>query len=208
MTTGKHNRGETLAGTTSGRGERRRSLWKKPVLTTALVLLIPLLGNYFIEGWNWRPRAFVATGALVFATAVGYQLITRNVAAIPYRTAVAIVLVTAFMLLWGNFVQAADDVNTAATMYFWVLVVVIIGFAISRLQPRGMARASFVTAGAQVLALVIVLIQNLPASSWTAAIWRGFGFNACFAVLFVLSALLFRRTANSPLFSHLPASSR
>ena len=49
------------------------------------------------------------------------------------------------MLLWGNFVQMAD-VNPLAAMYFAVPVVGLVGTAVARLRPRGMARALGVTA--------------------------------------------------------------
>ena len=58
----------------------------------------------------------------------------------------------AFFLVWGNFVQAADDVNPAAVMYFAVPPMGIIGAAMARFRPAGMARALFVTALAQALA--------------------------------------------------------
>ena len=79
-------------------------------LVTALILLIPILGNQFVDGWNWEFRAFVLAGALLFGTAFTYQLVTRNVDTIAYRAAVGIALVAAFVLVWMNFVQAAMSV--------------------------------------------------------------------------------------------------
>jgi hypothetical protein len=174
-------------------GGRRRSLWKSPALITALILLIPLLGNHFVDGWNWPLRAFVLVGTLVFGTGLTYQLVTRNVDAIAYRAALGVALAAAFVLVWGNFIQAADDVNPAAMMYFWVPLVGVIGAAIARFRPEGMARALFVTAVAQALVLAIALVRNPPVASWSAAVWRGFGGNAFFFMLFVGSALLFRK---------------
>ena len=176
-------------------GGRRRSLWKTPALVTALVLLIPLLGNRFVDGWNWEPRAFVLAGTLLFGTALTYQLVTRNIDTIAYRTAVGIALVAAFVLVWMNFVQAADDINPAALMYLVVPLVGVIGAAIARFRPAGMARALFATALAQALVLAMVLIRNPPVTSWTAAVWRGFALNALFVLLFFGSALLFRTAA-------------
>ncbi len=185
--------GTTVAGGT-GTG-RRRSLWKIPALVTALVLLIPLLGNRFVDGWNWEPRAFVLAGALIFGTALTYQLATRNVEAIAYRTAAGIALVAAFVLVWMNFVQAADDINPAAMTYLLVPLVGIIGAALARLRAAGMARALFTTALAQALILTLVLIRSPQVTSWTAAVSRGFALNALFALLFFASAMLFRTAA-------------
>ena len=174
---------------------RRRSLWKGPALITALILLIPLLGNHFVEGWNWGVGGFVLLGTLVFGLGLTYQLVTRNVDAIAYRAAVGIALVAALPLFWMNWVQAADDVNPAALLYFWVLLVGIIGAALARFQPIAMSRALFATALAQALVLAIAVIRNLQTIPWAAAVWRGFGGNTLFLILFVGSALLFRRAA-------------
>ena len=177
-------------------GGRRRSLWKAPAVVTALVLVIPFLGNRFVEGWNWDLRGFALVGALVFGIGLAYELITRKVDAFAYRAAVGIALATPFLLVWANFVQFADDVNRAAVWYFAVPVVGIVSAAIARFRPNRMAYALFATAFAQALALTIV-ISNSQAASWTPAVWRGFGGNALFLILLVTSALSFRTAART-----------
>ena len=176
-------------------GGGRRSLWKGPALTTALITAIPVLGNRFVDGWNWNFGAFVVVAVLVFGIGVTYELVTRNVDTIAYRAAVGVALVAPFLLIWTNFVQAADDVNPVAMMYLVVPIVAIIAVAIARFRQDGMARALFATALAQGLVLAIVFMRNPPVTSWTSAVWRGFGGNAFFLVLFIGSALLFRRAA-------------
>jgi len=183
--------------TDSHGGRPGRSLWKGPALITALILVIPLLGNRFVQGWNWPPKAFVFFGSVIFGIGLTYQLITKRVDTIAYRSALGLALVTGFVLFFGNFVQAADDVYPvpAAMMYLIVPVLGIIGAAIARFRSRGMARALFVTAFAQAVVFAIALSRNLPVTSWTAPVWRGFGGNALFLVLFVASAALFRTAA-------------
>ena len=187
---------ETAAGGTNDGGGRRRSLWKAPALITALILLILLLGNHFVDGWNWPPGSFVVVGTLLFGIGLTYELVTRNRDAIAYRAAVGIAFAAAFLLTWGNFVQMAD-VNPAAAMYFAVPIVGVIGAVVARLRPNGMARALFVTALAQALVLAVVLIivinRNPQVASWTPPEWRGFGGNAFCIILFAASALLFRK---------------
>jgi hypothetical protein len=188
--------GETVAARTADGGAARRSLWKRPAIISALVLLIPLMGNQFVEGWNWPLAAFVVAGILVFCTALTYELITRRVEAAAYRTAVALSLITSFFLFWGNFIQGADDINPAAIIYFWVLLVEVIGAAMARLRPQGMASALFVTALAQVVVLAMALMMRNPqVTPWSAAVVRGFFGNALFALLFIAAALLFRTAA-------------
>jgi hypothetical protein len=165
-------------------------------LFTVLLLSIPLLRSLFVSGWDWDVRVFLLVGAvatLLFGMGLAFQMVIRNLGTTVYRVAVGVALVTAFVLVWGNFVQAADDVNPAAMMYLVVPLVGIIGAAAARFQPNGMARALFVTALAQAVVLAIALSRNPPVTSWTAPVWRGFGGNAVFFMLFVGSALLFRK---------------
>jgi hypothetical protein len=115
---------------------------------------------------------------------------------LAYRAAVGIAFAAAFLLAWGNLVQWAD-VNPYAVMYFGVPIVGLIGAAVARLRPNGMARALFATALAQALVLAIALImlitRNPEITTWTPPELRGFGGNAFFGMLFAGSALLFRK---------------
>ena len=187
---------KTAAGRTIDCGGLRRSLWKGPALIAALILVIPLMGNHFVSGWNWPPGTFILLGTLLFCIGLTYKLVTRNRDAIAYRAAVGIAFAAAFLLGWSNFVQMAD-VTPAAAMYFGVPIVGVIGAAVARLRPNGMARALFVTALAQALvlaaALIILTTRSPQVSSWTPPEWRGFGGNAFFGMLFIGSALLFRK---------------
>ena len=186
----------TVAGKTNEDGGRRRSLWKTPVLITALIMIFPLLGSYFIADWNWAPGGFAFLAILLFSMGLTYQLITRNRDSIPYRAAVCISFVATFIIAWGNFVQMAD-VNPASALYFVVPIVGVIGVAIARLRPNGMARASLVTAITQALILTVVLILLLTrkpqVTSWTPPELRGLVGNALNGLMFVGAALLFRK---------------
>src|SRR5262245_57601433 len=179
-------------------GGRRRSLWKSPALVATVFALMLFLASRVVEGWHWHPGAFFVVGGLVFCIGFTYELVTRKRDALAYRAAVGVAFAAGFLLMWGNFVQMAD-VNPAAAMYFGVPIVGIIGAAAARLRPNGMARALFVTALAQALVLAAVLImlisRNPQVTSWTPPELRGFAGNACFAMLFVGSALLFRKAA-------------
>jgi hypothetical protein len=178
-------------------GGGRRSLWKTPAVITALILGVPLLRSLFAGEWGWDIRAYLLVGAaatLLFSIGLTFQMVIRKLGTPPYRAGVGVALVTVFLLVWGNFVQGADDVNPAAFGYFVAPMVGIIGAAMARFQPNGMARALFVTALVQALVLVIALIiRNPQATPWTAAVLRGFGGNALNVMLFIASAWLFRK---------------
>lgn len=46
----------------------------RPLLITAGILMIPLFGNLFIDGWNWPWTAFAFLGAVVFGAGLAYEL--------------------------------------------------------------------------------------------------------------------------------------
>jgi hypothetical protein len=181
----------------------RRSLWKRPAWITALILLIPVLGNQFVDGWNWDLGGFVVAGIFLFGTSLIYELATRKADTIAHRAAVGIPLATALLLVWMNAVWMSESENPANAMWFGVPIVGIVGAAIARFRPNGMARALFAMALAQALVTVIVLIIWLPQitpqtiTSWEPPLVRMFGLNALFAALFAGSALLFQKAARA-----------
>lgn len=182
-------------------GGRHSNLWKTPAVITALILAIPLLRSLLAGEWGWDIRAFLlvgVVGTLLFGIGLTFQMLIRKLGTPTYRAAVGVAMVTVFLLVWGNFVQGADDVNPAAFAYFVVPMLAIIGAAMARFQPNGMARALFLTALVQALILVLALIMRNPqVTPWTAAVLRGFCGNAINVLLFVASAMLFRKTARA-----------
>ena len=164
-------------------------------LVTACILLIPLIGNLFFAGWHWNLFDFVVCGGLVFGTGLAYELVKKKVGTIWYRLAVGVALTAAFLLVWVNgAVQIIGDNNPANLMFFVVPLVGLIGAAVARLRPHGMARALFATALAQALVPVIALMVWTPeTNSWSPGVLKVFVLNAFFVLLFVASAFLFRR---------------
>jgi hypothetical protein len=50
----------------------------RPVLFTAAVLLIPLFGNMYVDGWNWPWRDFAFLGVVLFSAGLAYELVGRK----------------------------------------------------------------------------------------------------------------------------------
>jgi hypothetical protein len=167
-------------------------------LVTAFILLIPLLAMQFSDEVNWSLSDFVVAGALLFGSGLTYELIARKAGNTAYRAAAGVAVAAALLLVWINLavgIIGSED-NPVNLMYFGVLAVGIAGAAIARLKPQGMARALFATAFAQVLVPVIALtIGKLQVNSEKELFYglRVAGLNAFFVMLFVVSALLFRR---------------
>lgn len=170
------------------------------VLAAAFILMVPLVAVQVTDQMAWSVADFAVAGALLIGTGLMYELGTRKARTTAYRAAVGVAVAAALLLVWINLavgVIGSED-NPANVLYIGVLAVGIIGAIIARLEPRGMARASFATALAQMLVPAIALIAGMhrsPTGSNTAEILEILTLNGCFAGLFVGSALLFRRAA-------------
>ena len=116
-----------------------------------------------------------------------------------YKSAVGLALATPFLLVWmiGAVGVLGREGDRADLMYIGVFAVGIIGAIIARFQPHGMARALFATALAQALVPVIAMIIWKPQVTSVEAFLGMFGVNAFFVMLFVGSALLFRRATRN-----------
>lgn len=169
-------------------------------LVTAFILLLPLLAMQFTDEVDWSLADFAVAGTLLFGAGLTYELIARKAGNIAYRVAIGVAVATALLLVWINLAVGiiGNEKNPANLMYFGVLAVGIIGAIIARLRPHGMAHALFATAFAQALVPVIALIigklqfnsaEEPPGALGVLAL------NAFFAMLFVGSALLFRRAS-------------
>ena len=136
------------------------------------------------------------------------ELVARTGGTIAYRAAGGVACATGFILLWINAAAGIIGDGPVNLMYGGVLAVGFIGAFIAHFQPRGMSRALFATALAQMLVPVIALViwqagwqdllidPNSPHPPFHPGIAPVFGLNAIFAMLWVVSALLFRRAGD------------
>ena len=171
---------------------------------TGLLLLIPLvltlLGDGVDgQGWNWKLDDFIFAFVLLFGAGLTYELVARRSDNLTYRIAVGIAVVSGLLLVWVNAaVGIIGKPGGPNLMYFGVLAVGFIGALIARFRPHGMARALFAMAIAQMLVPVIALVTANPQITMEPPGVVGvFGLNAFFAMLFVGSALLFRRASTT-----------
>ncbi|MDO8492478.1 MAG: hypothetical protein Q7S34_02460 [bacterium] len=181
---------------------KRMIVW---IITLALILLIPLAMQFqpFTDEVQWGEA--VAYGIILLVLGGTYELWqwlkTRSGA---YRFAFGVGLAGVFLLGWvSGAVGIIGSENQPVNLMYWAVpAVLLIGSLISRFKPSGMARALFAAAFVQMLIPVVALIIS-PEVSWgNAGVIGVFVFNSIFAVLFVVSALLFRRV--SPIRGKLP----
>lgn len=124
-----------------------------------------------------------------------------------YRVATGLAVAAALVLIWVNAAVGIIGDGPVNLLYLGVLAVVFVGAFIARFQPRGMALALFATAVAQMLVPVVALViwkagwqdllidPNSPNPPFDPGIGPVFGLNAVFAMLWVVSAWVFRKAA-------------
>lgn len=173
-------------------------------LLTGGIMLVPLVGNLFM-GWHWPPLAFVIWGVVLFGAGLTYELVARKGGTTAYRTAVGIACATGFVLLFINAAAGIIGDGPVNLMYLGVLAVGFVGALIARFEAQRTALALFATAAAQMIVPVAALLiwkaggqalmtdPGSPHPPFHPGIAAVFGLNAVFAMLWVVSGLLFRR---------------
>jgi hypothetical protein len=167
-------------------------------LVTALLLMAPLVAMLFTDEVAWDLFDFIVMGSLLFGVGFAYELVARRSEKAVYRGALGVGLAGAFLLFWVNGAVGiiGNEGQPANLMYGAVFAVGFIGSLMARFKPRGMARTLFAAALTQMLVPVIaLLIWPPPAISWAPGVFGVFALSAFFAMLFVGSALLFRRAS-------------
>ena len=166
----------------------------------ALLLLIPLIAMQFTAEVNWDFTDFAIMGAILFGLGFAYELIASRSTNTMYRTAFGVGLLGAFLLFWVNGAVGiiGDEGQAANLLYGAVFVVGLIGALVARFKARGMANTLFVAAAVQMIVPgVAYLIWGPPETSWSPSVFGVFLLSGFFALIFVLSAVLFRKAAIS-----------
>ncbi|MCX8160786.1 MAG: hypothetical protein N3G18_07625 [Candidatus Saccharicenans sp.] len=159
---------------------------------TAGLLLVAFLLKKTTGSPEWTATDFTVVAIMLFGTDLAYVLITHRRKEKIYPLAVALAAVTGLFFFWSNLAVGiiGSEVESANLMYFGVLIVAFLGSIISRFKPQGLKATMWVTAGAQVLTVIIALMagwQRLAESS----VMEIIGLNGFFTALWVTSALLF-----------------
>jgi hypothetical protein len=161
----------------------------------ALILLLPAAAMQFTDEVNWDAADFAFAAVLIAGTGIAFELAAKRSSSTTYRVAVGLALGAAVLLIWVNAavgVIGSED-NPANLMYGVVLAVGIMGAAIARLRPHGMALALLATAFAQAVIGAVALIfgLGLPHSGPAEIL----GLSGLFVGLWLMSAWLFRKAA-------------
>jgi len=153
----------------------------------ALLLLAPLVAMQFTTEVAWTGSDFVTFGIMLAVVVGGVELAVRLSRHYAYRAASGVALVAGFLLVWMNLAVGiiGNENNPLNMMYGGVLATGLLGAAIGRFRPAGMARAMIAMAAAQVL--VAAVAQAAGHFTWV--------LTAVFVALWLGSAWLYRDAA-------------
>jgi hypothetical protein len=169
---------------------RHLNPWRVAGWGTAVVLiLLPLIAMRFTDV-AWTASDFGFAILLIGGVGVAYELVVRMTGNATYRVAIAIALLTGFLLVWSNLAVGiiGDEGNPANLAFFGILAIAIAGAFVARLRPEGMARALFATAFAQLLVSAVALVAHMDLPVVIAIFFVG---------MWLMSGLLFRIAARN-----------
>ena len=154
----------------------------------AVLLALPLVAMQFTRSVDWSPLDFAVMGTMLALCCGAFELALRVARNPAYLLASGIAVAAAFLVVWSNLAvgivgDEGDPVNLA---FYGVPLVALAGSAWARWAAGGMARAMAATAIAQALGACL--------AAW-AGEWRAVAIIGVFAMLWLLSAALFRKSA-------------
>ena len=77
----------------------QKQQFKKIVIRSTLVLIIPLLGEVFVKGWNWGIEDFVFAWVFFTILGIAYTFVTGKVQG-KAKIVAGVVVIAAFAFIW------------------------------------------------------------------------------------------------------------
>lgn len=160
------------------------------------LLLLPLVAMRFTDEVVWTGFDFAVFGAMLLAAGAAFEFLARTPGGAAYRAGASVAILTAFVLVWavgavGVIGNERDDINL---MFAGVLAVGLVGAAVARFRPAGMARAMLAVAAAQVAVPVIGLVLNLGSVEVISPV-EVIIVTGVFTALWITAAALFHKAA-------------
>jgi hypothetical protein len=190
---------ETSAGILreNGRAVMLQNRFVRIAIVVGLILLFPLMGNMFVEGFNWSPFDFVIWGGILFAAGATFDVVSRKGGSFSYRAAVGIACLAGFLSFWVNAAVGVIGNDDVANL---LLVAVpfglgLAGALLSQFQPRGMWYTMFAMAAAQAIVPVIALAW-VPVAEYSPGVAPVMLLNLFWVAMWAAAGLLFRQTSN------------
>jgi hypothetical protein len=169
----------------------------RPALITAGILLIPVWGNLYVDGWNWSDFDFVFAGIVLFGLSFLFELARKKAGnSTAYKMGAGLALLTIFFLLWINgAVGIIGDGDNVSVIYMLVPLTLIVGSAIARFKSRGLSLVLFAAAFVQFM-IPIVAYFGIT-SDFAPGVAKVFMLNSIFVLGFLASGFFFRQASIS-----------
>ena len=179
-------------------GFGRGSQWTWFVWGAAAALLsMPYFAMRFSTGVDWSADDFAVMGIMLAILCGLVEIVTRLTGNIAYRLAVCAAVGAAFLITWANLavgIVGSED-NPSNRLFFYALLVGLIGASLARFRPRGMALAMLATAAATAAAFLVAVSGTTDERN--VSHWLELVATSVVASPFLLSAWLFRKAARA-----------
>jgi hypothetical protein len=163
----------------------------------AALLALPFVAMQFTRDVNWTLSDFVAFGVMLLMVGIPLELAVRTSRNWAYCGGALLALVGMFLTIWANLAVGivGSEGNSATLWFFAVLLVGLVGSAIARFRPNGMAVAMVATAASLGIAFAVAVMG--PTDEPFVSHWLELAGTSVFAALFLGSAALFRRASRA-----------
>ena len=151
-----------------------------------------------VAHWPWSAADFIVAGAIFAIVGGSFELAVRASGDVSYRLGSAVALASAFLLVWINLAVGiiGSENNPLNLIFFGVIAIALAGSLAARFRPAGMARAMTAAAALQAIVGIAVFVLDVGASEPPGQFGLLLLIEA-FALLWLLSAWLFRRAADA-----------
>ena len=158
--------------------------------TVAALLLAPLVAIQFTSEFDWDETDFIVMGFIFGSLGLSLEFMVTRSHSLAYRIASGIAILAAFLLIWANLAvgMIGSEDNAYNLLFGAVLAIAIVGSIATRFRPIGMALATAAAGVAQ----IAIAIGGIPTDP------RGALFSSILGGLWLLAALLFRKSADRP----------
>lgn len=77
-----------------------QSYIKKTCMWALFALIIPLLGNTFVDSWNWGWNEFVFAWVFLVILGLSHKFVTSKITHSGLRVATGVAVILAFAAIW------------------------------------------------------------------------------------------------------------
>ncbi len=178
------HRNDSYAAPDNGWLKQALNPWRISAWGLALLLLVlPAIAMHYTPQVRWDETDFLVMGLMLGGMGLAAEWMIRRSPNLWSRAASVVSLLTVFLTIWANLAvgMIGSEDSPFNLLFAGVPVIALIGSAMARLKPRGMAISHGAAAAAQ--AGIAAMGAQIDA--------RGGTFSALFAGLWLIAAVLY-----------------